>query len=220
MTSAVESPGVRNMVSHGIVSPEWKPLVTLLEHILSRLQEDLAHQDPVCLSLIAGHTGTHDGPGLVRLAAVGEGAGLVEAQIEQFGGPVPDAVGAGLPIVTPDVWADARWPALTRQAMVERDPELHRSWQRIAGMAVVPAEWDDGGVLAVCCCLTGPADETTAGILGRYERLAAAALAVAVATSTDGPGQVLDMLQARAIIEQAKGALMAATRCDADTAFH
>ncbi|GAA5148742.1 hypothetical protein GCM10023321_11510 [Pseudonocardia eucalypti] len=48
-------------------------------------------------------------------------------------------------------------------------------------------------------------------MLDRYKQLVEAAIAVTNATAADGPEHVLRLLTSRAIIEQAKGAIVAAT---------
>jgi hypothetical protein len=207
------------MVSHGMVSPDWKPLVVLLERVLDGLLADLADQDPIGVSVTAGHRAAGDGYGLVHLAAVGEVADWVETQVELREGPIPAAVATAVPVTTADLWTDPRWPGLTRGALSARASDPAGAWRRIRGAAAVPVDWGDGGVLALSCCLARPADETTLSHLRRYEDLAAATLGVVHASTVDGPDQVLGMLQTRAVIEQAKGALIAATRCDADTAW-
>jgi hypothetical protein len=202
-----------------LVSPEWKPLITLLEDVLGRLFADLSAQRPIGASIAAGHHRPGVDHGLVRLASVGEGAELVDAQIEQSTGPLINAVEADRPVTTPDLWQDSRWPGLTRQAVVGRFPHRGDTWSRLRGYAAVCSGWDGGGVLVVSCCLGQAADDTTLAHLHRYEGLAAAALAVVHAATADGPAHVLTMLRTRAVIEQAKGAIIAATHCDADSAW-
>jgi hypothetical protein len=68
-------------------------------------------------------------------------------------------------------------------------------------------------MVALSCSLTGPADERTLDVLARYRQLLESALAVAYAAGIDGSEQVLQMLQSRAVIEQAKGVIIAATGC-------
>ncbi|OKI28641.1 hypothetical protein A6A25_31015 [Saccharothrix sp. CB00851] len=201
------------------MSADWKPLVALLETILLRVRADLGDSEPVCLTISAGHTDSPAGTGLERLATFGQGAELIDAQVEVLGGPVPDVVPGDEPIITPDVWHDPRWPELTRQAMTLREPALAALWQRVTGMAAIGTGWDGGGVAVLACCLTDAPDDRVLAVLRRYEQLIAAALAVVHASTVEGPEQVLHMLQSRAVIEQAKGAVMAVSRCDADTAW-
>jgi hypothetical protein len=205
------------MVNLGMVSPDWKPMVALLSDILDRLWEDLADHDPVWLGVNAGQRGTG---GLVLLAEVGDGSAFVNGQVERLGGPVPDAVVAGRPVVSSDVWTDRRWPVLTLAAMVAAEPEPAATWERVRGVVVVPAVRDGDRVVTVTCCLAEPADERTLRVVERYEPVVASALAMVRAVTVEGTDQVLGMLRTRAVIEQAKGAIMAVTRCDADTAWH
>lgn len=149
-------------MDQGLVADDWPPLVELLNHILNRIQEDLASSDPVCVSV------TISSPrGLRRLAFHGDAASgstqgvdewLLEARTE-LGGPIPDAVASGVPIVVADLWGDDRWPGLTRLEMTRRCPELDATWERIRGKAVLPAGHDQHSMVALSCCVPGPADE-------------------------------------------------------------
>ncbi len=199
-------------MAYGALSPDWQPLAALLETILRRIQQDLREQDPVCLAVTAGHGGQH---GLVLLASLGDGESLVEHQVDRWGGPVLEAIRSDTPVASPDLWRDPRWPRLTRRNLTAQASV----WERIVGAAAVASGWDDGGIVVVSCCLASPADERTTEVLCRYENLVVAALAVAHASTVDGPEQMLRMLRSRAVIEQAKGAIMAVLGCDAETAW-
>jgi hypothetical protein len=199
-------------VDWGLVSPEWEPLVKLMHSILARTRSDLVEFDPVSLSISSGN-----GEALV---SQGCGSEFVDAQANELGGPLPDAVTTGLPVAVADVWSDPRWPRLTRGAITELKPHLVETWTHMHGVAVMPAGHDEHSMVALSCALPGPADERVIEILARYRQLLESAIAVTRATSIDGPQQVLGMLQSRAIIEQAKGAIIAAVACGPDRAWH
>lgn len=190
----------------GLVSPDWAPLKQLLHTILVRIQAELGDPPPVSLSV-----STASSEGVLRLLTVGEGAGLVEAQADHLGGPIPDAIATGLPIAVTDLWSDPRWPELTRGAVTALLPELAEAWTRIQGMAVLPVGHLEQSTIVLSCCLAKPADEDTLEVLGRYKQLVESAIAVTHATAADGPENVLRLLAGRAIIEQAKGAIVAVT---------
>lgn len=204
-------------VSHNLITPDWKPLIRVLEEeVLRRLVADLASQCPVEASVIVRDRAGDGEHGLIRLASVGSGGELVEAQIERCEGPIEDAIVSGEPVLTPDVWADSRWPGLARHAIGDIGKQ---AGARTRGTAVLPGRWGDGAVFAMSCCLERAADETTLMSLRHYEQRVAAVLTVVHAAMVDGSAHVLNMLRTSAVIEQAKGAIIAATGCDADRAW-
>jgi hypothetical protein len=209
-------------VDQGLVAGDWQPLVELLSNILDRIYDDLSKSDPILVSVTISTSN-----GLRRLAVRGDDAGpspqtvdesLLEAQ-NDVGGPIPDAVATGLPVVVADLWSDARWPRLTRSEMDRRAPEFGATWDRIRGKVILPAGHDQHSMVALSCCLPGPADEQVLDVLDRYKQLVESATAVAHATSTEGSEQVLRMLLGRSGIEQAKGAIIAVTGLDAHRAW-
>ncbi|WP_410651359.1 ANTAR domain-containing protein [Amycolatopsis sp. cmx-4-54] len=205
------------MVDLGAVSPDWKPMVSLLDNILDRIQADLSRTEVVGLSITASHGDAIEDSVLVPLAAQGEGAGFVDAEARIRTGPVLEAARAGQPVVTADVWIDSRWPRLTRDAVADLVPADVAA--RMVGVVAVPSGWDTGGIVVLSARLAIAADEDVLKVLLRYEQLVASALAVVHASTAEGPGQVLGMLQARSVIEQAKGAIIAVAHCDAHTAW-
>jgi hypothetical protein len=209
-------------VDQGLVAGDWQPLVELLNNILDRIYDDLVKSDPILVSVTISTSS-----GLRRLAVRGDDAqpspqavdeSLLEAQ-NDVGGPIPDAVATGLPIIVADLWGDARWPRLTRAEMTRRAPEFSTTWERIRGKVILPAGHDQHSMVALSCCLPGPADEQVLDVLDRYKQLVESATAVAHATSIEGSEQVLRMLLGRSGIEQAKGAIIAVTGLDAHRAW-
>jgi hypothetical protein len=128
-------------------------------------------------------------------------------------------VASGLPIAVADVWHDPRWPRLTREAMTALHPRHYATWAHITGVAVMPAGHADQSLVTVSCALPGPADERVIQVLARYRQLVESAIAVTQATGVEGSQQVLDMLQSRAVIEQAKGAIVGRLGCSPDHAW-
>lgn len=194
-------------MDQGLVSPDWEPLSRLLRTILVRIRAELGEPTPVSLSVSTVMSGGE----VLRLITLGDGAGLVEVQTDQLGGPVPDAIATGVPIAVAELWSDPRWPKLTRSAVTALLPDLAETWARIRGMAVLPAGHLEQSTIVLSCCLPTPADEHTLEVLGRYKQLLEAAIAITQATAEDGPEKVLQLLAGRAVIEQAKGAIVAVT---------
>jgi hypothetical protein len=152
-------------------------------------------------------------------ATHGLSATFVPAQLNGFGGPVPTADSIGEPVVTADVFADERWPSLTLSGLIEHHPSLAADWSRVRGVAAVPAIWDADSSLVLSVALDRPATQETVNVLRRHERLAAMALVVAEAARPDRADQMLDLLQSRAALEEAKGIVIALRRCDPDEAW-
>jgi ANTAR domain len=192
-------------------SKQWKPLTELLDDLIGRVAAAI----PGCLG--AGLSIRHgDGPVIV-LAAQGLAAHLASAQ-DRVGGPILDAAVTGEAVVTDDAFADPRWPELTEQNLAEAHPQV-TGWERVRGVAALPALWDDDAALVLSGVLDRPADPGTLAVLQRYERLTAAMLVVAESATTDDSEKVLGMLASRAAIEEAKGAIIAVRYCSPDEAW-
>ncbi|MEU5262016.1 ANTAR domain-containing protein [Amycolatopsis sp. NPDC021455] len=192
---------------------EPAPVTALLEELLERIAADVPGALGAAVSV------HHRGGPLHVAAGHGLSATFVPAQLDGLGGPVPTAGGTGEPVVTADVFADERWPALTLSGLIEHHPDLAADWPRVRGVAAVPTVWDAGGSLVLSVVLDRPATQETVNVLRRHERLAAMALAVAEAARPDRTGQMLDLLQSRAALEEAKGIVIALRRCGSDEAW-
>jgi hypothetical protein len=190
-------------------------LVALMQRILERMQTDLL--DALGLAIII-HDKRHDEHPSV-LAALGVGAELVAAQLADIGGPVPDALAHQVPVLSPDLWSDDRWPELTLAAMQDRAPQHESDWEQVRGAAAVPGVWADDGTAVVYCTLSQPASAATVASLFNYEQLVSAALITTAAENATAIADIITVLQSRGAIEQAKGALMGLVRCDADHAW-
>ncbi|MGW3963554.1 ANTAR domain-containing protein [Amycolatopsis sp. NPDC005003] len=196
------------------VLPTTHGVTALLEELLARLAADVPGALGAAVSVHRG-----DGP-LHVAAAHGLSATFVPAQLSGFGGPVPAAGRTGEPVVTADVYADDRWPSLTLTGLLERHPALAADWTLVRGVAALPSTWDNEGSVVLSVVLDRPATEETVNVLRRHERLTAMALVVAEAARPDRTGQMLDLLQSRAALEEAKGIVIALRRCDPDEAWH
>lgn len=186
----------------------------LFDRILERIHHDLA--DAVGLAVTV-HSKT---VGMTVLATRGTEAGYLHAQVCGLGGPVAIAVEHQVPVLSLDLWSDDRWPALTPAAVRERLSGPGDELQRVHGAAAVPGVWRADETVVLSCLLSGPAQADTIATLIGYEQLVTAAL-VTEAAAGDGT-EVTDMLavlQSRGAIEQAKGAIMGALRCDAEAAW-
>ncbi|WP_244211245.1 ANTAR domain-containing protein [Amycolatopsis kentuckyensis] len=192
--------------THGVTS--------LLEELLARIAAEVP-------GALGAAVSVHHRGGRLRVAAAhGISTAFVPAQLSGFGGPVPTAGHTGEPVVTADVYADDRWPSLTLSGLLELHPTLAADWPRMRGVAALPSTWDADGTLVLSVTLDRPATAETVNVLRRHERLAATALLVAEATQPDRTEQMLDLLQSRAALEEAKGIVIALRRCDPDEAWN
>jgi hypothetical protein len=199
-----------------IISPEWKPLTTLLDVILERLEREIP--DVVGVTITAQHPDRAGGKPVI-LVSSGVDAVLTTAQLDRDSGPVLDAIEHDLPIRCDDLWTDTRWPELTREALLVTAPDSRAVWQQLAGYAAVPGPWNGSGTIVLSCGLRGPATEAVLETVTNHERWAAAAVAVAAASTDEGAERALSVLRSRAAIDQAKGAVMGLLRCDAQHAW-
>jgi hypothetical protein len=196
------------------VIPATHRVTPLLEELLARIAADVP-------GALGAAVSVHQRGGPLHVAAArGLSAAFVAAQLNGFGGPVPTAGRTGEPVVTGDVYTDDRWPFLTLSGLLERHPALAADWARVRGVAALPSTWDAEGTLVLSVALDRPATEETVAVLRRHERLAAMTLVVAEAARPDRTDQMLDLLQSRAALEEAKGIVIALRRCDPDEAWN
>ncbi|MEV4055204.1 ANTAR domain-containing protein [Amycolatopsis sp. NPDC049688] len=194
-------------------TPTTSAATPLLEELLARIAADVP-------GTLGAAVSVHPRGGVLSAAATyGISTAFVPAQLTGSGGPVPVAGRTGVPVVTADVFADDRWPGLTLTGMLDRHPGFAADWPRVRGVAALPATWDTDGLLVLSVTLDRPATEETVNVLRRYERLAAVTLVVAEAAQPDRTEQMLDLLQSRAALEEAKGIIIALRRCDPDEAW-
>lgn len=196
----------------------------LFERILDRVHHDLPSSVGLAVSVHSKRRGDDD----VVLAESGMGGDFVRFQLRRVGegvagGPAVDAVEHQVPVLSPDLWADDRWPALSLAALQSYAPDHGGGWARVRGAVAVPGVWQADETIVITCLLETPADAGTVSALIGYEQLITAAMVTAAAQegASDGTeiADMLAVLQSRGAIEQAKGAIMALLRCDADTAW-
>jgi hypothetical protein len=197
------------------------PLAALLDGVLQGMRRNVPGEVGTAISV--AHPSAEWGAGQLQiLVATGVGLVLTPVTTGQLWGPTLLAAAGEEPIVTADLWHDPRWPHLTPQAVrAQLDPQHHDVVSRPLGVVAVPGVWDDNGLVVLSVYLDHPADHNTLAVLTRHERLVASAMTIAdVATrSAAESDQVLDALAARAVIEQAKGSIMAIRGCDAEQAW-
>lgn len=197
--------------------PRFEPrkhpeLFALLHRILERAHRDIP--DAIGLTITVHGKRFSDGP--IVLAAWGNGSDIVSAQLSGLGGPLPNALVHEVPVLSPDLWTDERWPALTMAAMTARSPLDGETWSWVRGAASVPGLWEDDGIVVISTLLRAPATASTVAALISYERLVNAAFVTTAAENAAGIEDMLMVLQSRGAIEQAKGAIMGRLGCDAD----
>jgi len=176
----------------------------LFDRILDRVHRDLPHAVGLAVSV-------HGPDGSAVLSARGFGREFVEAQRGGLGGPVVDACTHQVPVLSPDLWADDRWPALSAEHDVV--------WRGVHGACAVPGVWREDETVVLSAVLDQPADADTILTLIGYEQLITAAMVTAAAQDGTEIADMLAVLQSRGAIEQAKGVIMGLLRCDADTAW-
>ncbi len=195
------------------VIPTPHAVTPLLEELLARIAADVP-------GALGAAVSVHHRGGPLRLAAAhGLSTAFDPVQLNGSGGPVPTAGRTGEPMVTADVYADDRWPSLTLSGLLELHPALAADWPRVRGVAALPSTWEAEGKLVLSVVLDHPATDETVNVLRRHERLAAVALVVAEAIQPDRADQMLDLLQSRAALEEAKGIVIALRRCAPEEAW-
>lgn len=186
------------------------PLTALLGELLSRLTAELP-------GVLGASVSVRDDGGPPRVAAAhGLGAVFATAQLAGFGGPVPTATRTGEAVVTADVFTDERWPALTLTGTTEHHPGLAAEWLRVRGVVALPVT---GDALVLSVTLDRPATTEAITVVRHYATLAALAFSVADAARADQAEEMLEVLQSRAALEEAKGIVIALRRCSSDEAW-
>ncbi len=176
----------------------------LFDRILERVRRDLPDSVGLAVALYA------KGGDAAVLATQGVGLDCLAGPDGE--GPVADAVEYQVPVLSPDIWSDDRWPGLAAAG---------ESAKHVRGVAAVPGVWRADETVVLSCALSRAADATTVTTLIGYEQLVSAALVTSAAEDADAGGiaDMLSVLQSRGAIEQAKGVIMGNLRCDADTAW-
>jgi GAF domain-containing protein len=138
---------------------------------------------------------------------------LDELQFEEHEGPCYDAYRTGTIFRVRDLAADTRWPSYMPRAV------------EVGAQSMVSLPMSaEGKVVGALNLYSKDVDAFTSDAVSVAEVVSAhAGLASQVAASMFGhrelAEQLAEAMRSRAVIEQAKGILMAGRRCDADTAF-
>ncbi|AXB41351.1 hypothetical protein A4R43_01465 [Amycolatopsis albispora] len=197
------------------------PLTVLLDGVLAGVRRDVPGEVGTAISI--AHPAPKRGGGRLHvLAATGVGEVLPPITTGHLWGPSLLVAAGEEPIATADLWGDPRWPHLTLEAVREQVPDRHfDAVSKVRGVGAVPGVWDGGGVVVLSAYLDRAADRRTLAVLARHERLVASAITIAHVAdrNADDAELMLDALASRAVIEQAKGAIMTLRRCDADEAW-
>ena len=189
------------------------PTANLFEQILDRVQRDLPHAIGLAATVFDRNRG------VTPLAVSGIAGACIDAMQAGSNGPLLDAVEYQVPVLSPDIWADERWPALTVEAVAAAQPARAQDLKRVCGVAVVPGVWQGDQTVVLSCVLDEKATAATVSTLLGYEQLISAAMVAGVVQDTDRISDMLAVLQSRGAIEQAKGVIIGLLRCDADTAW-
>ncbi len=182
----------------------------LFQRLLERIQRDL----PDAVGLAITLHGKDQGASVVAA----QGVGIEFLEFPAGEGPLADAVEYQVPVLSPDLWSDDRWPSLTADALRGQVP-AGMSGDEVRGVAAVPGIWREDQTVVLSCALSRPAEASTITTLIGYEQLVSAALVTAAAEDAAGIADMLSVLQSRGAIEQAKGVIMGSLRCDAEAAW-
>jgi len=180
----------------------------------------------VVLESVPGALGAGVGLPGRAVAGLGVAARLDPAQWAADAGPLPDAVaGAGVTVLPalptpqgePDTGATldwAAWPALP--------PELGPELSGVRGVVATPGEWGGDTPVIFSVYLDRRPDAAVLEQVDRLEPMLAQALAVVEYCAGEElrAQQMLEMVQYRRVIEQAKGMIMTVLGQDAGTAFN
>lgn len=182
------------------------------EKLLDRLLLHLFEMVPGATGAAVSVLLAKEPPSMV--SAVGDAEKYDELQWRLTDGPLLDARRTEQPVISDDLTTDERWPRL-RQAL-DRSPA-----GGVRGAIALPGSWDDGGPVLVSLYLeSAPTHENVQKVL-RLEPLLAHALAFVEYCSGEvlRADQMLQMMQYRRVIEQAKGLVIGEMGCDGNQAF-
>lgn len=154
------------------------------------------------------------------VAAVGVAATLDPAQWKSGEGPLWDALRGGRQLLLPG-GPDGAEPFDPQRHAAVADVAEEGAVAAVRGAVVRPGEWGGEEPVLLSVYLDRPATAADAAVVDEYESLLGGALAVVEYCAGEElrAEQMLQMVQYRRVIEQAKGLVMAATGGDAAAAF-
>lgn len=185
------------------------PRFTIGADLIQRLLTHLAEQLTGCVGV-----GLSSGPSITDgsvVAAIGMAEELDRRQWAAARGPLVAAAEHDNHVVVDDLRSDQRWPELADWV----DADTH------VGMVALPGGWSQGGLVTLTVYTDHSPTLPDLRIVENYEPLIATSAAVVefCAGEVMRTDQVLDMVQHRRVIEQAKGIVMARMGCDGPGAF-
>lgn len=186
-------------------------LTAPLNAALTILEADLPDLLGSAVTLLRPH-GSGDPPRL--LAARGLGAAMDELQTTLQTGPIPAAAAAAQPVLSADLWADERWLRLRLVRACSTYPHHSHELGALVGAAALPCLAEHRNLVILSAYLRCPPKPPLLAVLGHYERLVAATVAVVSTLPGTPPSsrRVLDSLTARLAIDRATGIVMALCR--------
>jgi hypothetical protein len=185
------------------------PRFTVGTELIDRLLTHLCEQVNGCLGvgLSAGPSATQGGV----IAATGVAAELDRRQWETGVGPVVLAAAEDDHVLVDDLRADERWPRLRQWV----------SGNGQVGVIALPGAWSQGGLTTLTVYVDHAPTLADVRAVEGYEPLIATSAAVVEFCAGEilRTDQILDMVQHRRVIEQAKGIVMGHLGCDGPGAF-
>jgi GAF domain-containing protein len=191
----------------GTIIFEQQPLSDVLTRTVELTKTFVPVPAEVSITLIAGDDATT--PAATDPVALK----LDETQYATGHGPCLAAAQAGHAIAIADTASDTRWPDFARDA--------HEHSVRSSLSVPLPVQRQVIGALNMYTREQFSADEPTVRLADQFATYAAAAIAntTLYMTAAQLAHQMLEAMESRATIEQAKGILMARHRCDPGAAF-
>jgi hypothetical protein len=207
---AVLSAGPLAAGGHEVRRPEESvEQVKFGPELITRLLDHLSAALPGCLGV--GLTAwVSEGPSR-SVKAIGVARTLDAVQLDTFCGPLVDA-------------------GLSEQEVVVADLAGHEKWSHLAesvcehermGVVALPGSWSEEGPVVLTAYLDHQPTIEDLRIIDQIEPLLASAAAVIEFCAGEilRSDQMINLIQHRRVIEQAKGLVMAARGCDAGGAF-
>jgi hypothetical protein len=188
------------------------PRFSVGSELMDRLLTHLCEQVTGCLG-----AGLSAGPSMTEgsvMASTGIADSLDRRQWSEGTGPLLDAAERDDHVQADDLWHDDRWPDLPGWL-------ADAGAQGPVGLVALPGSWSQGGLVLLTVYLDHSPTLADMRTVEGYEPLIATSAAVIEFCAGEilRTDQILDMVQHRRVIEQAKGIVMAHLRCDGPGAF-
>jgi hypothetical protein len=200
------------MMTESTGTPDTTPRFAVGSDLMARLLTHLCEELTGCLGV-----GLSSGPSITEgavMAAVGVADTLDRQQWSVGKGPLVDAAEHDDHVMVDDLRSDQRWPDVAEWL-------ADTGVDGPAGMVALPGSWSQSGLVMLSVYLDHPPTLADMRTVEGYEPLIATSAAVVEYCAGEilRTDQVLDMVQHRRVIEQAKGIVMAHLGCDGPGAF-